>query len=53
MEKKRSTSHRLSEEARQLLELLSQHWAISHTAALERLIRDGAKRERVPATPVR
>jgi hypothetical protein len=47
MEKKRTTSLRLSQEAKRLLRLLADKSAISMSARLEVLIRDQARRERV------
>jgi hypothetical protein len=42
---KRSTTFRLSEGARQLLEQLSDHHGISQTAIMEMAIRDLARRD--------
>ena len=47
METKRSTSLRLSPEAKRLLALLAQTLGISQTAVMEIAIRDKAKREGV------
>jgi hypothetical protein len=49
MEDKRSTSYRLSEEARRLLALMAQQWGISQTSVIEIALRDIARRERILA----
>jgi len=47
MSDKKSTSFRLTPEARRLLEVLALKFGISQTAVLELLIREKAKRENV------
>jgi predicted transcriptional regulator len=47
---KRSTTFRLSEEARDLLEQLAQRHGITQTAVLEMAIRDLARRDLPTAT---
>jgi hypothetical protein len=48
MEKPKATSLRLSIEAKRLLRLLADKSGVSMTARLEMMIREQAKRERVP-----
>jgi hypothetical protein len=50
---KRSTTYRLSEEARTLLERLADHHGINQTAVLEMAIREKARRDLLaePAQP--
>jgi len=53
MVKKFHTTVRLSEEARALLDVLSDTHALSHTAILEIAIREKAKREKVHSPSMR
>jgi hypothetical protein len=48
---KQSTGFRLTPEARALLDAMSKATGISHTAMLEILIREGAKKRGVRADP--
>jgi len=45
--KKYPTSYRLSEQALRLLALIAEHKGVNQTDALELMIRDTAKRERI------
>lgn len=51
MPRKLTTTVRLSEEARRLLQGLSDHHALSHTAILEIAIREKARRDKVRPSP--
>lgn len=47
--KKYPTSYRLSEQGLRLLALVADHYSTNHTSAIERLIRDEAKRLHIQA----